>query len=160
MLPWLKPMACLLSFDHFLPTFVPNSCYHTYHNTSYHIASHHITSYMIHHYITAHRAASTQSLKGIFTVGITKGVTYILSKMAKRVLGWPYCTVLYCTVLCCIQWKYSSSLLSQGPNLDFIYSWVWTYAVLRIDGRWKTKALPFLHALRQQDGLDDVSRTG
>ena len=37
--------------------------------------------------LTGYRAASTQSLKGIFTVGLTKGCTYILSKMAKRVMG-------------------------------------------------------------------------
>ena len=33
------------------------------------------------------RAASTQSLKGLFTVGMAKGCTYILSKVAKRVFS-------------------------------------------------------------------------
>ena len=41
----------------------------------------------LHPILTGYRAASTQSLKGIFTVGLTKGCTYILSKMAKRVMG-------------------------------------------------------------------------
>lgn len=31
------------------------------------------------------RAASSQSLKGMFTVGLLKGCTYVLSKVAKRV---------------------------------------------------------------------------
>jgi hypothetical protein len=30
------------------------------------------------------RAASTQSLKGMFTVGLLKGSKYVLSKVAKR----------------------------------------------------------------------------
>ena len=36
---------------------------------------------------TVSRAASTQSLKGMFTVGMAKGCTYILSKVAKRVFS-------------------------------------------------------------------------